>query len=199
MRELNPRQQRQVQGHIKKLGNAAQEVALRAQRFLITKYGSGAIENLIEACSSPDPQTRFRSVWILGHTRDPRAYDTILTLTKDPDEKVRYDATLALGVLGDERALVPLAEMCREGSELPASEALVKLGLIALPVVQGFIEGNNPVLRLVGSDVLGSISDHTRDRFALDMLRSYQGHPDQDMKSNIEFWIEQIDGQLPEG
>lgn len=101
---------RRIERHIADLADCDQEKSFRAERRLI-RFGSKAVEHLIQAAHSPDPQVRFRSVWALGKVGDARAFEAILRLTHDMDERVAYDAILALGELGDLRAVPELRAM----------------------------------------------------------------------------------------
>jgi len=111
------RRTRRILEHIKNLGSDNKKVSEMAEQYLIRHYGSEPLPYAIQACKSENPVVRFRAVWILGKTKDPLAYETILGLCDDPDEGVRYDATLALGHLGDRRAIEPLVELCIRGDE----------------------------------------------------------------------------------
>src|SRR5579872_3031502 len=92
-------EKRRIKHHIANLNSPDQKVSARAEGYLIRYYGARALEQLTEACSHPNPVVRFRAVWALAYTHDPRAYETILHLADDADERVRYDATIALGIL----------------------------------------------------------------------------------------------------
>lgn len=124
---------RRIGKHITNLANLDGDLACRAERNLI-RFRSKAVAQRIEAASSPDPQVRFRAVWALGKSRDARALDTIVGLTRDPDERVRYDAAMALGEFGDRRAVPVLLQLAkrpasRDGLESAAAMALSKLGI----------------------------------------------------------------------
>ena len=107
---------RRIRGHTAALGDPDQAISFRAQQRLI-RFGAKAVGQLIEAAASPDPQVRFRAVWALGKSRDPRAFETILRLTGDPDKAVAYDATLALGEMGDTRSVPRLQEMAARAED----------------------------------------------------------------------------------
>jgi HEAT repeat protein len=74
--------QQRMTKHINDLDSADENVSARAEGYLIRYYGAKALEPLIVACSHSNPQVRFRSAWILGHTHDPRAFDPLLRLTQ---------------------------------------------------------------------------------------------------------------------
>ncbi len=104
---------KRIRRHIDALGDADQNISYRAERRLI-RFGPKAVDALLQAGDSPDPQVRFRAVWALGKSGDPRAFVAILRRTDDPDDRVRYDAVLALGELGDRRADAPLAALAAQ-------------------------------------------------------------------------------------
>jgi len=103
---------RRIELSILSLGSENQEIWSGARRRLI-RFGSKALDALIAACDSPDPQVRFRAVMALGDIGDGRALETIIRLTADSDDHVSYDAYVALGELGDERAIPILAKRVR--------------------------------------------------------------------------------------
>lgn len=101
---------RRIQVHLSNLGSRDDATAQQAERRLI-RFGAKAVEPLVAAANSEDPQVRFRVVWALGKSRDPDALPTIVRLTQDPDERVAHDAVLALGELADLRAVPRLEEL----------------------------------------------------------------------------------------
>jgi len=130
--EISADTRSRIERHIGNLGSSDTAIALAAERRLI-RFGTKAVDLLIDAANNVDPQVRFRSVWALGKSRDERALPTILRLTHDVDEAVAYDAIMALGELGDMRAVPHLLELAAmpddERSLVSASRtALWKLG-----------------------------------------------------------------------
>ena len=130
--EISADTRSRIERHIDDLASSDKATALPAERRLI-RFGSKAVELLIEAANSVESQVRFRSVWALGKSRDERALPTILRLTKDLDGAVAYDAIMALGELGDMRAVPYLFELAAmpndERSLVSASRtALARLG-----------------------------------------------------------------------
>ena len=124
-----------IQKHIAALDSPDQSLALKAENRLI-RFGGRAVEPLLSALSHANPAVRFRVVWVLGVSKDPRAFDAICALLKDEDERVRYDATIVLGHHGDERA-VPLLWNLVENRADPllgsaARIALLKFGIETL-------------------------------------------------------------------
>ncbi|MGI4789402.1 MAG: HEAT repeat domain-containing protein [Janthinobacterium lividum] len=100
-----------IDSHIANLGSPNRIAGRRAEHHLMRYYQDEALVPLIAACDSDNSAVRDRAVWVLGHTHDPGAYDTVLRLTRDPDGAVRYDAAIALGILGDLRAVMPLVAL----------------------------------------------------------------------------------------
>jgi HEAT repeat protein len=155
-----------ISKHIHNLGNPDDKVWGRAQGYLLRYYGVKALDQLIAACSAPDPQVRWRSAWVLGYTHEPRAYETLLRLTQDPSGYVRYDAAVALGVLGDERAIVPLISLMLQPDEescvdSAASMGLVRLGKSAIPALLEVLAHGTETHQGIAASVLGSLhSEH---------------------------------------
>ena len=82
-------------------------------REMLEGMGAGATPHLMKALKRKDVGIKARRLLAgtLGGTRDPRAYDTLVSLLrKDPAWQVRADAASALSTLGDRRAVVPLTE-----------------------------------------------------------------------------------------
>ena len=125
-----------IQKHIAALNNSDQSLTLKAKNSLI-RFGSKAVEPLLSALSHPNPAVRFRVVWVLGISKDPRAFDAICSLLKDEDERVRYDATIVLGHHGDERAITLLWDLVENRVDpllgSAARIALLKFGVQAFP------------------------------------------------------------------
>src|SRR5205823_11170429 len=131
---------------------------------------------------------RFRAVWALGKTRDPRAYETILRLTDDPDERVRYDATLALGELGDMRAVEPLLPIWLEDDvSRPAAMAIATLGLEALPAVEEALRRGNADVRHSAVNVLGDFATDHGDARSIALLRRSLDDPDPYVRADAEY------------
>jgi len=84
---------------------------------MLERIGNPAVPALLRELERNDmgiKQRRFLAL-ALGGTRDPRAYDPLVTLLrKDESWQVRADAATALGELGDRRAIEPLGEAVRE-------------------------------------------------------------------------------------
>jgi HEAT repeat protein len=118
---------RRIETHIAALGEYDQDKAYQAERRLI-RFSSKAIGRLIEVAGSSDPQVRFRAVWVLGKSRDARAFETILRLTEDADASVAYDATLALAERGNLHALEPLRRLVGKTAMGAPETALLRLG-----------------------------------------------------------------------
>ena len=123
---------KRIRKHVRDLDNSDQKVSARAEGYLIRYYGARALEALNDACSHPHPQVRFRSVWALAYTHEPRVYDTILRLTQDPEGSLRYDEAIALGILGDERALAPLVALMQQRDLEGAVDGAAAMGLVRL-------------------------------------------------------------------
>jgi HEAT repeat protein len=155
---------KRIQRHIGNLGSPDEDVAKRAEGCLMTYYGARALDLLTEACTHSNPEVRFRAASILGHTRDPRAYKTLVRLTRDADHRVRYDAAIALGILGDTRAIKPLVALMTKRDDKTsvdnaAARGLCHLGTAATPAVLPLLKSRKAHIRMAAADVLGGIGD----------------------------------------
>src|SRR5438876_661109 len=166
-----------VAADIAALGSANEETAVRAEHRLcrsaarLRRAGGRVIELLIEATADPNPQVRFRALWVLAATRAPGAYSTVLALTQDPAEAVRYDAVMALGRFGYVEAVEPLIDLIRRGDRedslgSAAAMALVRLGRPAVLLAIPLLHNEDPCVRRMAAGILGGI----RDQRAIDPL-----------------------------
>lgn len=79
---------------------------------VLERMGTQATPELLKALGRKEIGVKSRRLLArtLGGTKDPRAYDPLVSLLKtDPSWQVRADAATGLGKLGDKRALEPLA------------------------------------------------------------------------------------------
>ena len=78
---------------------------------MLERMGAQATPEMLRALSRKDlgiKSRRFLAL-ALGGTKDPRAYEPLVTLlANDPSWQVRADSATALGKLGDKRAIEPL-------------------------------------------------------------------------------------------
>lgn len=159
------------------LGSPNKGVALLAEHRLLRsaarlrRAGGKVIEALIEATRHPNPQVRFRALWVLAATHAPSACATVLALTSDPDAAVRYDAAMALGRFGYVEAIGPLVNLvCQGESEdslgSAAGMSLHRLGRPTVLPVIALLQHADPYVRHVAANILGSI----RDERAIDPL-----------------------------
>ena len=184
------RAQARIQQHIANLASPNLETASRAERYLIRYYGVRAFDQLVEACSDPNPCVRFRAVWALAYTHDSRAYETIVRLTDDEDERVRYDATIALGILGDVRAIEHLKQVWLLNDETrPAYSGMVKFRLQALPALAELLRHPDPDIRHPAVNVIGGLACETNDAGCIELLETCLDDPDPETRSDVEFWL----------
>ncbi len=160
--ELTRRVQKRIEQHIEALNSPDAEISARAGDTLIRYYGVRALEPLIAACDHSNPIVRFRAAWALGCSQDPRAFDTILRLTRDPVGEVRYDAAIALGILGDERGIEPLIALMSvpdvdSGVDSAAAMGLTRMGRLPIPALLSLLQGATTEVRMMAASVLGHI------------------------------------------
>lgn len=186
----SPDRQRRIRRHIANLNSPDARTSERAEQYLIRYYGASALNELLEACDSRNPVVRFRAAWALGHTRDPRAFETLLRLTDDPDKGVRYDATLALGMLGDPRALQPLtAYFWSRDESRPGADGLCRLGLVSVPVLEDALRRGDPDLRWTAARVLGWLAEEHQDPRCIELLRGCLEDADREVREEASEWL----------
>ena len=182
-----------IRRHIENFANPDLHVSSMAERYMLRHYGVRAIDQLIKACDHTNPMTRLRAAWVLGYTKDPRAYGPILRLTEDPNERVRYDATVALGILGDKRGLQHLLRMYWEDDDTrPAWLAFQKCGPPALPVLKRLLRNRDSSVRVNALNILGDIALNFCDPECLELLKKQLNDPDPEIRADTEFWLGEI-------
>jgi HEAT repeat protein len=185
------RTERRIRRHIENLGSSDDNVAIKAEQYLITYYGARALEPLIRACAHENPKVRFRAVWALAWTKDTAAFDTIAKLIIDPDEHVRYDSRIALGIHGDSRALPVLKEACQTPDDMGvAFMGLAKMGLQSLPIYEELLQSESPHLRYCALNCIGSLSEETGDSRCFAHLHHHIHDSDEYVRSDAKFWLD---------
>ncbi len=117
IRNQPPRSKIRMAKWVADLSSSERKIAEHAEACLIRHYGGRSTELLIQACLDASPAVRFRAVWILGKSKDVRAFDSIVVLLEDPDPSVQYDAAYALGELGDPRGFEILRKVIESKPE----------------------------------------------------------------------------------
>lgn len=152
------------------LGSRHPEVARHAEHRLfrsaarLRRAGAHVIQPLLDATHDPNPEVRFRALWVLAATRAPGAYERLLALIQDPDERVRYVAVEALGRFGYGEARDTLVELLRSGDPSdglpdPAGRALWRIGRPSVLPVLTLLQHEEPAVRAVAISVLSGIGD----------------------------------------
>jgi HEAT repeat protein len=121
--------QRRIRRLVSRLCDPNQKLAEKAEVRLL-RFGHLAIKPLLELVHHRSPHVRYRVVWVLGKTKDSRAFEAILKLAEDRDHRVAYDAMLALAELGDERAVPHLFRLFKRYHN--DSQALDDAAIMAL-------------------------------------------------------------------
>jgi arylsulfatase A-like enzyme len=125
---------RATEALVEALWSDDEALALDAVRALGSIRDGAAFEALVARL--PDDHVRYRAVFALGASGDPRALDLLHQIWRtDPTDDVRSNAVAALGMLGDRRA-VPwlLGSIGLDRSERYAPEALGALGAVGREV-----------------------------------------------------------------
>ncbi|NLN91456.1 MAG: HEAT repeat domain-containing protein, partial [candidate division WS1 bacterium] len=97
----------------------------------LSKLGSLAVDRLIEALPSADPEVRLAVVWVLGVVRDQRAASYLAPLLGSADAAMRATAATALGRLRAPSAVPLLVDLLRDQDEEVRGAAANALGLVA--------------------------------------------------------------------
>jgi HEAT repeat protein len=94
------------------------EVAAEA----LVKFGSKAVDVLIESLSHPEAAIREHAVAALGKIQDARVAPALIEMLRDPERTVKWQTVQALGELRDQRAIPELREIAssRTDRELSA-------------------------------------------------------------------------------
>jgi HEAT repeat protein len=102
----------------------------------LAEVGEPAVDSLLNALHSANPQTRAYSAWALGRIGTPRAFEPLVALLAEEHEDViEVFLIQALGDLGDPRAVAVLLPYLKPARELNrwwivavTADALGKLG-----------------------------------------------------------------------
>ena len=116
-----------IQQHIARLDNADLDTVVDAE-FRLLRFGVKAVEPLLAILQHSNPVVRLHAGWILGKSRDPRAFEQLCLLLKDEDGDVRYDIAVALGWHRDIRSIPILWEFFRT-EEDPIIAGAAAMGL----------------------------------------------------------------------
>ncbi len=91
----------------------------------LTKFGTKAVDILIEALNHPEAAVRDHAVTALGKIQDVRVAPVLIEMLRDPDRTVQKNAMLSLANLRDERATAALREIAANRADREMS-ALAK-------------------------------------------------------------------------
>ena len=83
----------------------------------LTKFGSQAVDILIESLSHPEAAIREHAVVALGKIQDVRVAPVLIEMLRDPDRDVQKNAMFSLVNLRDERAIPALREIAENRSD----------------------------------------------------------------------------------
>lgn len=163
---------------IRDLASPDNDTQLRAENELIG-VGEPAVESLIEATKSTNPQVRWRAAFCLGEIGDERGYPVVLALLNETDYYVRAEAVDAVAKLGGERAIDELADVVREAEEHQhgadhAAWALRWMGQAAVPVLIDIVLTGSRSAKAPAMDALGDIGDTQ----AIDPIARFLGDED---------------------
>ncbi|MBK9604411.1 MAG: HEAT repeat domain-containing protein [Anaerolineales bacterium] len=83
----------------------------------LTKFGSQAVDILIESLSHPEAAIREHAVIALGKIQDVRVAPVLIEMLRDPDRDVQKNAMFSLVNLRDERAIPALREIAENRAD----------------------------------------------------------------------------------
>lgn len=83
----------------------------------LTKFGSKAVDILIESLSHPEAAIREHAVVALGKIQDARVTPVLIEMLRDSDRAVQKNAMLSLVNLRDERAIPALREIAENRAD----------------------------------------------------------------------------------
>ena len=83
----------------------------------LTKFGSQAVDILIESLSHPEAAIREHAVVALGKIQDVRVAPVLIEMLRDPDRDVQKNAMFSLVNLRDERAIPALREIAENRAD----------------------------------------------------------------------------------
>lgn len=106
------------------------EVAAQA----LARFGSPALEVLVEALNHPEMWIRIHAVEALARIRDKRVAPVLLEMLNDPEREVKKHVIQSLGELKDPRALPVLQEIVANRSDREL-HTLAKQALENLPKI----------------------------------------------------------------
>ena len=115
------------------------------------RFGSSAVDLLIEQLETGDSETRRSAVVALGRIGDKRAVESLSALLDEEDRDLRVSAASALARLGDARAFEPLLPLLADHDVAVRQAAVGALNSIGHPDmaswVRAMLDDPNPLLR----------------------------------------------------
>ncbi len=123
-----------------------------------------SLDDYLQQCHSPDPNTRRNAAWNLGRFRDPRIAPLLIAMLRDPDGDVRLRAVESLGSTREVEASAALIPVLHSDPNPTIRErAAASLGSIghkqALPVLLETLHAESATLRLIVVEALRRLPD----------------------------------------
>ncbi|MFH1374467.1 MAG: HEAT repeat domain-containing protein [bacterium] len=144
---------------------------------ILVRIGAPAIQSLVEALESDDPDVRKFVVDVLGLIKDESAVKPLCKSLSDENDNVVCSAAEALGEIGSSKAiseLVAAYQRC-EDSRLQVIEALGKIGdPSSLDMLFGFLKTDDPVILYAAIEAIGNIGLKN----SIEKLLAYLDHED---------------------
>jgi HEAT repeat protein len=102
----------------------------QAAALALTKFGSKAVDILLEALNHPEAGIRECAISALGKIQDVRVAPVLIEMLHDPERIVRIQIIKSLGELHDQRALPAL-------QEIASNRADRELSILAKQILEG--------------------------------------------------------------
>jgi HEAT repeat protein len=125
---------------------------------------AGAVDELANALSAPEPQVRAAAARELGYFERPELIEPLVKAAHDPNVLVATNAVSGLGRYHDRVVLPKLLDLAASGGAVGVA-ALSRAAQFdepaALPVARKLLTGNDPAGKLIALLVVGDCGDAT--------------------------------------
>jgi HEAT repeat protein len=123
---------------------------------------AGAVDELLSALSSPEPQVRAVAARELGSFERSDLIDPLAKAAHDPNLLVATNAVMGLGQYHDRAVLPKLLDLAASGGAVGVA-ALSRAAQLdepaALPVARNLLSGHDPAAKLIALPIVGDCGD----------------------------------------
>jgi HEAT repeat protein len=123
---------------------------------------AGAVDELVNALSAPEPETRAVAARELGSLARPELMDALVKAAHDPSVLVATNAVMGLGQYRDRAVLPRLLDLAAGGGAVGVaalSRAAEFDETATLPVARKLASGNDPAAKLIALPIVGDCGD----------------------------------------